>query len=731
MRFRLVRQLEGMDCGPACICMIAEHYGRRFFLKTIKAHCNITRLGITVKDVVTGCEAIGLKTVPVQIYPDEIETIPLPAILYWRQNHYVVLYRIEKKRTSRTFYIADPGYQKIRLTEENFNDEWRVKEDAGIVILTEPTDAFYELASEKKYLGKEIRRYRELIKEALSPFRKRFFWIILFSLLAAFASWATPFLFQYAIDRGIGSGNMHAVVVFMLAQFGFFLGFFVAGGIANIMLTKVGFNLGISFLSQYLHKLIRLPISFFDTKLNTDLIQRMDDQRKIDNLLTNSLNSVLLSIINFFVFSGILLYYNFYIFSVFILFSVITIFYTRRILNKMQILNYAKFTASAESKNVVYELINGMKEIKINGAQHARVSIWQAIQNKLNSISLKTLYASYMYSSGVAFINKLSDIIIVIGCAYFVIEGRMTLGIMMTITYILGQLTSSTSTILNFIRTAQDSKLSMDRLDDIYQRQDEDNSQKIPPADRIFTGFQLINASFKYEGSFNPYVLHDINLDIPVGKVTAIVGASGSGKTTLMKLLLSFYYPQKGDIYLDRNKMCNMNADQWRKKCGVVMQDGYIFSGTIAENIAIADEVPDLERVREAARIACIDQFIEKIPMSYNTKIGKSGVGLSGGQQQRIFIARAVYKNPDFIFFDEATSSLDANNEREIMQNLGRFYEGKTVVIIAHRLSTVSNADNIVFMDNGRIIEQGIHQELSQRKGAYYRLIKNQLELGK
>lgn len=436
--------------------------------------------------------------------------------------------------------------------------------------------------------------------------------------------------------------------------------------------------------------------------------------------------------LNFLVYSSILLYYNASIFLIFIFFVSLTIIIAKITLIKRKLINYSLFTKYSEKRNVEFELTVGMMEIKTNNAHKLFTDKWENIQQKINSLSIKNLYLEYCLGSGTSFLNILRDIVITGSCAYLVINGQMTLGIMMTITYVLGSLSGTVTQVTGFIKGYQDSKLSYERIEEIQKVQEENDKCDITLADstRIESGFFLENLSFKYTGTFNPYVLNNISVKIPVNRVTAIVGASGSGKTTLMKLLLSFYYPQKGNLYLDGQKMFRIDTNEWHKRCGVVMQDGFIFSGTIAKNIALHEEKPDLKRLEEAAKIACIDVFINRLPMKYNTKIGNAGIDLSGGQRQRILIARAVYRNPDFIFFDEATSSLDANNEQKIMNNLRKFYKGKTVVIIAHRLSTVKDADNIIVLDKGRLAEEGTHDSLVCQKGIYYCLVKNQLELG-
>lgn len=726
MKFPFFRQLESVDCGPTCIKMISAYYGRKYSSQTLRKHCDITRVGITNNDVIQGCKKIGLHAITIQANQNELQRMPLPAIIYWRQEHYVVLYRIK----DGVYYIADPMHGRIKIKEDLFVQSWRGDEKYGVAVVMEPTDEFYEKQGEDLSLWNEVRRFWSVISDTLTKYKARFSWVILLSILAVVANWFTPMLFQQTIDQGINQKDMNLVLMLILGQFMFFVGYTFSGTISNVIQTKIGFNIGIELLSRYLYKLIKLPVGFFDTKLNADLIQRISDQNRIEQFLTYSVNTIIITILNVIVFSGVLLYYNAIIFCVFTLFVIIATIYSKLFMHRRGMLDYVLFSVQSNDKNNIYEMINGMRDIKINSAQEARVARWETTQNAINKIRLKSLFLNFYMNVGTQFLNRFKDIAITAGCAYYVIQGQMSIGIMMTIVFVLGQLSNYVSQVINFFSSLQDTKLSLDRLDDIYLREDEDNSQRASPCDGVRMGLKMSDLSFKYPGSYHHFALKNINLDLPKGSVTAIVGASGSGKTTLMKLLLSFYHPTKGVVYLDDKSLSEISADKWRQQCGVVMQDGYIFSGTIAENIAIADIIPDIERVKQAAKIACIDAFIESLPMQYNSKIGASGIDLSGGQKQRIFIARAVYKNPKFIFFDEATSSLDANNERQIMNNLEAFYRDKTVIIIAHRLSTVSNADNIIFLENGSIVEQGTHQELTDKKGAYYRLVKNQLELG-
>lgn len=661
---------------------------------------------------------------------NEIGRMPLPAILFWRQEHFVVLYKIKKRKGTRYFYIVDPSFGKACLPETDFLQDWTEDNFQGVVCVIEPTEDFFSMHKRG--------RTKEIIKETLRPFRflikykKHIYTALFFSVITIVCAWFIPFVLQRIIDKGIGNKDLHLIVLLLLAQVGLFIGNLISNFLSNTILFKTGLQIGLDITTSYIIKLTRLPISFFDTKLGTDLLQRLNDEDKIKTFLTYTVNNIVLMGLNFLVYSSILLYYNASIFLIFIFFVSLTIIIAKITLIKRKLINYSLFTKYSEKRNVEFELTVGMMEIKTNNAHKLFTDKWENIQQKINSLSIKNLYLEYCLGSGTSFLNILRDIVITGSCAYLVINGQMTLGIMMTITYVLGSLSGTVTQVTGFIKGYQDSKLSYERIEEIQKVQEENDKCDITLADstRIESGFFLENLSFKYTGTFNPYVLNNISVKIPVNRVTAIVGASGSGKTTLMKLLLSFYYPQKGNLYLDGQKMFRIDTNEWHKRCGVVMQDGFIFSGTIAKNIALHEEKPDLKRLEEAAKIACIDVFINRLPMKYNTKIGNAGIDLSGGQRQRILIARAVYRNPDFIFFDEATSSLDANNEQKIMNNLRKFYKGKTVVIIAHRLSTVKDADNIIVLDKGRLAEEGTHDSLVCQKGIYYCLVKNQLELG-
>lgn len=727
--FPFYRQLNANDCGPTCLRMICAYYKNRYSLATLKSYCATTRMGVTVSDVDVCAKKLGFDCAVAKVPLAKISEMPLPAILFWKQGHFVVLYKISIRKGRSFYHLADPGFGKIKVQEEIFQKAFIGDSHRGIAVLLEPTSRFYKLKDVKPSPLDQLKRMGGMARSALSAHKKNFYIALALSGVGMALNWIIPVIFQRIIDDGIGEKNISLIKVLAISQFLLFLGYIVSESFSNILLSKIGYSLGISFLSGYLNKLIKLPIRFFDTKVTSDLIQLVDDQDNLKSFFTYETIKVIFAVSNILVFSSILAYYNIQVFIVFSLFSLLCCFWFALFYKKRKVVNYLRFAISSESKNAIYELVMGMREIKINSAQVCKVSQIEEVQRRINQYHLKDLYLTYYNNLGVSSLNKLKDIVIIIACANFVIQERMSLGILMTISYLLGQLSEPLSQLLNLTREFQNAKYSFERLSEIQKITEENNDSKSLPPSEMTQGFLLRNVSFKYAGTYNPYVLKDVSMKICKGQVTAIVGSSGSGKTTLLKLLLSFYYPQQGDVLLDGRKLSTIHADEWRKKCGVVMQDGFMFSGTILENIAIADQVPDKEKVRMAARIACIDDFIEKLPMQYNTKIGNNGIDLSGGQKQRLLTARAVYKDPEFIFFDEATSFLDTTNESAIMKNLARFYKKKTVVIIAHRLSTVKDADHIIVLEKGQLIEQGNHQALIAKGGLYYELIKNQLEL--
>ena len=713
-----------MDCGPTCIRMVAKHYGRNFKIQTLRQLCEINREGVSLLGMSDAAEKIGFRTLGVKIDAEQLKEAELPCILHWRQNHFVVLYQIRKNK----YYLADPAAGLVTLNEADFNRNWQGERDstAGIALLLSPTPQFYEQEEEKNseirwsFLLRYLITYRQLVVQLL-------FGLGIGSLLQVI----TPFLTQSVVDIGINTRNLNFVYIILIAQIALIIGRVSVEFIRSWILLHISTRINISILTDFLIKLMKLPMSFFDTKMTGDIMQRMNDQKNIQTFLTGSTLTTIFSMFNLVVFSVVLAYYNIAIFFVFAVSSVLYTCWIVLFLKQRRALNYKSFDVSAKNQSSIVQLIGGMQEIKLNNCEQQKRWEWEHIQARLFKFNVKTLALSQYQQGGATFINEGKNILITFLSAEAVINGNLTLGAMVAVQYIVGQLSSPIEQMLGFIQGFQDAKISLERLNEIHQMQDEEPIDRqwnytLPANKSLF----INNLTFRYPGAGNEPVLEDINLLIPHGKTTAIVGMSGSGKTTILKLLMRFYEPQKGEIKVGDQQINNIGFKTWRSQCGVVMQDGFIFSDSIERNIAVGDEYPDKAKLKHAIKVANIQDFIDGLPLGLNTKIGAEGNGISQGQRQRMLIARAVYKNPEYIFFDEATNALDANNERVIMNNLQEFFMGRTVIIVAHRLSTVSNADNIILLDKGRIMEQGTHKELTALKGAYYQLVKNQLELG-
>ncbi|NOW94542.1 peptidase domain-containing ABC transporter [Mucilaginibacter sp. SG564] len=724
MAFPFYKQPDQMDCGPTCMRMIAKHYGRNFTVQTLRRLCEINKEGVSLLGISDAAEKIGFRSMGVKINAAQLKEAELPCILHWRQNHFVVLYKIKNHK----YYLADPADGLITLSEEDFKRNWESDTETmeGIALLLSPTPQFYEQEDEK---GSEVRwsfllryliTYRRLVVQLL-------FGLGIGSLLQLIA----PFLTQSIVDIGINTRNLNFIYIILFAQTALIIGRVSVDFIRSWILLHISTRVNVSILTDFLIKLMKLPMSFFDTKMTGDILQRMSDQKRIESFLTGSTLSTLFSMFNLLIFSIVLAYYNATIFFVFAVSSALYTAWIVIFLKRRRALNYKSFEISAKNQSSIVQLISGMQEIKLNNCEQQKRWEWEHIQARLFKFSVKTLALNQYQQGGATFINEGKNILITFLSAQAVITGNLTLGAMVAVQYIVGQLSSPIEQLLGFIQGFQDAKISLERLNEIHQMEDEE------PVDKEWShalpenkSLSLSNLTFRYPGAGNELVLENIDIVIPQGKTTAIVGMSGSGKTTILKLLLRFYEPQKGEIKVGGQQISNIGFKTWRSGCGVVMQDGFIFSDTIERNIAVGDDYPDKTKLRNAIKIANIQDFIDGLPLGLNTKIGAEGNGISQGQRQRMLIARAVYKDPHYIFFDEATNALDANNERVIMDNLDEFFEGRTVVIVAHRLSTVSNADNIIVLDRGRIIEQGTHQELTALKGDYYKLVKNQLELG-
>ncbi|NQV03725.1 MAG: peptidase domain-containing ABC transporter [Bacteroidia bacterium] len=731
-KFPYSRQLDTMDCGPACLQMVARFHGKSYSLSTLRDLCHITRDGVTMLGINDAAEEIGFRTLGVKISFEELLTeAPLPCILHWQQNHFVVLYRVKQKNGKRIFFIADPAIGKVKYSEEEFVKRWlfEVKpeeEQKGICLLLEPTEEFYLKKGEETGMSR-----LRFIFSYLKPHRKLFSQLVLGMLLGSLFMLIFPFLTQSIIDVGIQNQDLSFITLVLLAMMALFLGQISVEFIRGWILLHISTRINISLISDFLIKIMKLPIGFFDTKRTGDLIQRILDHDRIQSFLTVSSLSILFSIVNFIIFGLVLLAYNSTIFLVFIAGSLLYALWVYLFMKRRKELDYARFSYMAENQGNLFQLVTAMQEIKLNNCEQEKRWDWERIQAKLFRVSLKSLSLTQYQNVGALFFIRTKDIVIIFLSASLVLKGELTLGMMLAIQYILGQVNNPVEQMVNFIREAQDANISMARLDEVGSLKEEESPdehlQKSIPQEHTI---RIDGLSFQYEGPHSPFVLQDLKLTIPDKKITAIVGPSGSGKTTLIKLMLGFYPLVKGSISVGDLSLQNISPRYWRSLCGPVMQESYIFSDSIASNISMRREHVELEKIARAIRIANLTEFVESLPTGLQTKIGQEGHGISEGQKQRILIARAVYKDPEFIFFDEATNSLDANNERMIIENLKEFFSGKTVVVVAHRLSTVKNADQIVVLDQGSIVEQGTHQELTSLRGAYYELVKNQLELG-
>lgn len=724
-----------MDCGAASLAMISSHYGKNYSLQQLRDYCFITRNGVSLLGICEAAELIGFEQAAVRLKLENLqhESVRLPAILHWNKNHFVVLSKVKKSIfTGKVSYkILDPGHGAVSLSEERFKASWCGDSDEGIALLLTPTKSFYEheVLHENSVKAGFLFRY-------LTPYRSKLIWLATLLLMGSGLTLIFPFLAQALIDQGVTAKDFHMIFIILLAQLAVYLGAITIEIFRNWLVLYVGTKVSITIISDFLKKALQLPIKFFDTKMMGDFQQRIQDNERIEEFLTSQSLTTVFSIITFSVFFGVLWYYDFTILMVYLVLTVLSILWSVFWLKKRKQLDYVRFQQQSENQESIYEIIGGITEMKLNNFEDYKRKEWEKIQDGLLSINVRILRINQLQSSGFEFINQVKNIFVTFLAATYVVQDTMTLGALLSVSYIIGQMNSPVGQLLIFFRSLQDARLSLERLNEVQNHPEEEEEHhrtlnSVLKLNGIVTrGIELTNVSYQYEGPNSPLVLEDVNILIPHGKITAIVGASGSGKTTLLKLLLKFYSPTKGEIFFNHENLENISPKSLRMGCGVVMQDGYIFSDTIERNIAAGDEVIDLERLHQAAKTANIHDYIVSLPLGYNTKIGASGNGLSGGQKQRFLIARAVYKNPEYIFFDEATSALDAENEKIIHNNLQHFFNGRTAVLIAHRLSTVKNADQIIVLKNGTVDEIGSHDELVKKNGTYLNLVKNQLELG-
>ena len=724
-RFPFYHQHDANDCGPTCLRMIAAHYGKRYSLEYICEQASFIRTGISMLGISEVAEKLGFRAIGAKISYAKLEEMPLPCIVYWNQSHFVVVHKIDKKK--QLVYIANPAQGLLKLSKEEFCNCWMSTDNGkGATLLLEPTPSFYEkeIPQERKgnflSLLQYLRQYKNLI-----------FQLVLGLSFGSLLQLILPFLTQATVDIGIKNQNLHFVYVILLAQLMLTISGSALGFVRGWILLHIGTRVNIALISDFLTKLMKLPIGYFDSKMTGDLLQRIGDHDRIQLFLTSSSLNILFSIFNVLIFGIVLCLYSLRIFLLFLAGSLIYYFWIQLFMRKRAEIDHRTFSQQAAHQSNIVQLITGMQEIRLNNCERRKLWEWQNIQAKLFNLRIKSLVIGQYQESGAILINQVKNILITFIVAESVIKGDMTLGMMLSVQYIIGQMNGPIDQLITFFKQTQDAKLSFERLSEIRSKEDEETTdmnklQEIPTGEDI----QFKEVCFAYNRtSAGQNVLEHINFTIPAHKQTAIVGMSGSGKTTLIKLLLGYYPVKEGHIYLGEKELEAYSWKAWRRICGLVTQDGFIFSDTIARNIAPGVETIDKEKLEIAVTLANIKEFIESRPLSYNTKIGSEGDGLSQGQKQRILIARAIYKDPEFVFFDEATNALDANNEKKIMNNLNTFFEGRTVLIIAHRLSTVRYADQIIVLDQGKIVEIGNHDELIDKQGAYYKLVKNQLEL--
>lgn len=730
MRFPFYKQLDGMDCGPSCLRMIAKYHGKKFSVQQLREQSFIQRTGVNMQGLSEAAASIGMRATGIRTTLEKLkQQSKLPCILHWNQIHFVVLYKIVQKKGKTYFYIADPAYGLLKYEEEELRKCWISTTqggiEKGIAMLLDVTPQFYE-ATPIKYEGISLWHLLRYVH----PYRKMIVQLIVGLLAGSVLQLAFPFLTQTIVDQGIGHRNLNFIQLILAAQLMLVFSRTLIEVIRRCILLHISTRVNVALISDFLVKLMRLPMRFFDSKLAGDLIRRIEDHKRIEMFLTQSVLSILFATITIIIFGAVLAVYNLKIFFLFLLFSILYVGWVKLFMRKRADLNRKNFEQMSVNQDNLMQMIYGMQDIKLLGCEQQKRWEWENIQASLFQINIKSLNLGQWQQVGAVLINEVKNILITVLSATAVLNGDITLGIMLSIQYIIGQMQGPIEQFVSFMQQAQDAQLSLERLGEIHSKPNEEeenqeNAEQVAGNQPI----QLQNVFFTYGSEKSKKIIKGISLDIPAGKTTAIVGLSGSGKTTLIKLMLGFYPPTEGKVSIGGQSLQDLSFKQWRKHCGVVMQEGFIFNDTIANNIAPEDDIVDKKKLLYSVDMANIRSFIETLPLKYNTRIGNTGQGLSQGQKQRILIARAIYRNPDYLFFDEATNALDTDNEKTIQRNLDQFFKDRTVVIVAHRLSTVRNADQIVVLKDGNITEQGNHETLISRQGDYYGLVKNQLEL--
>ncbi|MBP2641089.1 MAG: peptidase transporter [Firmicutes bacterium] len=721
--FPIYKQHDAMDCGPACLRMITKHYGKSYSLQYFRERSYVSREGASLLGLRDAAVSAGMRAKCALVSMNYLEAgAKLPCIVHWDNSHFVVVYKIKNDQ----IYLADPACGKRRYQRETFLSHWAVSGDEGYALLLEPADEFdtqqEDGTSPKSFF---------ILFSYLKSYKQLFIQLVLAMLLGGLLQLILPFLTQIIVDKGINGKDIGLLQMVLLGQFLLIASRTFVSFIRGWILFYISTPVNITLVYDFLLKLMKLPLGFFDVKMIGDTLQRINDHRRVETFITDTVLSILLTLINFIIFGIVLVAYSFPIFLIFCAGTILYLCWIQLFLAKRREIDFAKFRQLGKNQNMIIQLIMGMQEIRLHNCEKKKITDWVKIQDDLFSISKKYLSLTQNQQAGCFLLQETQNIVITYFAARSVIEGDITLGMMLAILFILGQLNGPIEQLVHFVAGAQDAKISFERIEEIHAMQEEEHAGEIKKTDIPKEADIVIsNVSFQYGGPYSPEVIKNVSIVLPNKKITAIVGTSGSGKTTLLKLLLGVYRPTGGDLWIGNIPMTDILRSSWRNKCGLVMQDGYIFSDTIAGNIALKDEMIDENRLKQAAQVANIAEFINSLPLGYQTLIGSDGQGLSQGQKQRILIARAVYKNPEYLFFDEATNSLDACNEAMIMKNLDLFFKNRTVVIVAHRLSTVRNADQIVVLDEGVVVETGTHAGLITKKGVYFNLVKNQLELG-
>lgn len=732
-KLKFTPQFDQMDCGPACVRMVASYWGKLCPLPLLRQWAGMSREGVSVAGIRDALKHIGMDCMVYRMKSSVLATkCPLPAILYWDQNHFVVLNGVKKKhiwqkeeQAKYHFRIANPACGQTWMEQDDFEHHW-LTEGEGIVVVTAPNEGnFHEYTPPTSKHS-----MRHFAKQYVKPYRHSMLALGICMLLGIVFNLLTPFVTQALVDQGIAQKDLGLIGMLLFAQVCIFLGNFIQNFISNWVALYMGTHINISLLSDYLKKLLRLPMQFFDTKSTGDYNQRINDHTRLQNFVTQGALQTFLSLITIPVLAAVIGYYSPKVLLVYAVFTLFSLLWTFYFLQRRKVMDYEQFRLNAQNQNKLFEMMNGITEIKLSSYEDAKTQQWEEVQQQLYRMNKRILRLNQCQDAGFSLISQLRNVLIIFWIAAEVVHGNLTLGMMMSISAMMGQLDGPLSSLISFVRQFQDARISLERSEEVRISDEEDKGRNKEMSDEASYAYSLQNVSYAYPGGGGRKALNDISIDIPAGKMTAIVGESGSGKTTLMKLLLNFYAPQSGQIMLNGTNLQQYTAKSVRQHAGIVMQDGFVFSDTIAHNICLNAPFND-KQMQETLNITCLADWVNSLPLKLNTKVGAEGNGISGGERQRLMIARAIYKSPHCLFFDEATSSLDAENERDITEHIDHYFAHITRIVIAHRLSTVCQADQIIVMNRGRIVEVGTHQKLVKIKGYYYNLIKNQLELAK